>query len=51
MLTWKRHTISEYKDKLWEVLLEECEVKEKLLRAIQALYDGGMACVKVGECS
>ena len=37
------------RDKLWKVL-EEYEVKGKLLRAIQALYDGGMACVKVGEC-
>ena len=37
------------RDKLWNVL-EEYEVKGRLLRAIQALYDGGMACVKVGAC-
>ena len=37
------------RNKLWKVL-EEYEVRGKLLRAIQALYDGGMACVKVGVC-
>ena len=30
--------------------MEEYEGRGKLLRAIQALYDGGMACVKVGGC-
>ena len=42
MWTWKRHTISEYKDKLWKVL-GEYEVQEKLLRAIQALHGSGIA--------
>ena len=36
------------RDKLWKKL-KEYEVKGKLLRPIQALYDGGMACVKVGQ--
>ena len=37
------------RDKLWKVL-EEYEVKGRLLSTIQALYEGGMAFVKVGEC-
>ena len=37
------------RDKVWKVL-EEYEVKGRLLRAIQALYGGGMACVKAGGC-
>ena len=37
------------RNKLWKVL-EEYEVRGKLLRAIQALYDSGMACVIVGVC-
>ena len=36
------------KEKLWMVL-ERYGVEGKLLRAIQAQYDGGMACVKVGQ--
>ena len=36
------------REKLWMVL-EEYGVEGKLLRAIQALYNGGMACVKVGQ--
>ena len=31
------------------MVLEEYGVEGKLLRAIQALCDGGMACVKVGQ--
>ena len=42
--TWKRLMIV----KLWMVL-EEYGVEGKLFRAIQALYDRGMACVKVGQ--
>ena len=34
--------------KLWKAL-EEYGVQGKLLRAIQALYEGGKACVKVGQ--
>ena len=30
-------------------VLEEYGVEGKLLRAIQALYNGSMACVKVGQ--
>ena len=36
------------RDKLSKVL-EEYELRGILLRAIQALYDSGMVCVKVGE--
>ena len=39
---------NECKKKLWMVL-EEYGVEGKLLWAIQALHDGGMACVKVGQ--
>ena len=38
-----------HRDKLWKVL-EEYEVKGKLLKAIQALYDGSMSCVKIDDC-
>ena len=34
--------------KLWKAL-EEYGVQGKLLRVIQALYEGGKACVKVGQ--
>ena len=34
--------------KLWKAL-EEYGVQGELLRAIQALYEGGRACVKVGQ--
>ena len=36
------------REKLWMVL-EEYGVEGKLLRVIQAPYDGGMACMKVGH--
>ena len=39
---------NESREKLW-MALEEYGVERKLLRAIEALYDGGMAFVKVGQ--
>ena len=39
---------NESREKLW-MALEEYGVERKLLRAIQALHDGGMAFVKAGQ--